>query len=269
MEWVDRNGISTSKVSADDLPELVAWLNERPIFIDRRFAVTEDPIHAKSQFCQTLVNHRPALKILYDGVLEQNKSSSEFAWRSTELNKTLREKDPGDISMILEMKRHARGYIDASGASEDLAGALLLTLDEIVESLIIELTGDRSKFLGLGSVINGVAIGDAVKACGNYVRHKSEWALYMSRRQLLESHQETSIRYLARLISHDHSVDDSILIRRFFGHTDHMRESLFEIAGLYQYPEQEYAHLEELLIDLGSTIIDYYWENRKKWQPAK
>ena len=178
--------------------------------MDRWFVTSDDPEYTKRQFGHILVNHRPALEILFNECRAAHTRGNDAASNSSiiALESGNQDEDP-DLTKTIQMKRHLKDYSSSLTMAEVYAGSLLLHLDEIVQSLVIELT-HHNRWIGVGELHNGIPLSDALKACGNFVRHKTVWTLQMSRRGTLDELPVKSLWRLGALLTEHPERDQGL-----------------------------------------------------------
>jgi len=265
LNWTTHGGITKATITTSNLGEAFGYLGQRPIFMDRWFVASDDPEQTKRQFRHILVNHRPALEILFNECRAAHKRGDDAVSSSSIIAVDLgnQDEDP-DLTKTIQMKRQLRDYSSCLTMAEVYAGSLLLHLDEIVQSLVIELT-HHTRWIGVGELFYGIPLSDALKACGNFVRHKTPWTLQMSRRGTVDEVAVKSLWRLGALLT-EHSERDHVeLSREVFRYDEHMRRCVFIIAGVYQDWSASYQKLEDRMIKLGSDIVDAKWTERLPW----
>jgi hypothetical protein len=265
LHWTSHGGVTKATITTANLGEVFKFLGQRPIFMDRWFVTSDDPEHTKRQFAQIVVSHRPALEILYNECRAAHKRGDDAVSSSSSIALELGNQDVDpNLMKTIQLKRHLREYGSSLTMAEVFAGSLLLHLDEIVQSLVIELT-HHTHWLGVGELFYGIPLSDALKACGNFVRHKTAWTLQMSRRGTLDAPSVKSLWRLGALLTEHPDRDHVDLSHEVFRYDEHMRRCVYTFADLYQDRSASYQRLEDRIVKLGCDIIDAKWPERLPW----
>jgi hypothetical protein len=265
LTWTTRGGVSKAAITTSNLSDAFEFLGKRPVYMDRWFVTSDDPEHTKRQFGQVMVKHRPALEVLYNECRAECQRAGEAVSSSSILTIELGNQDDDlDLTKMVQIKRHLKDYDSSLTMAEVYAGSLLLHLDEIVQSLVIELTHD-TKWVGIGELFHGIPLSDTLKACGNFVRHKTDWTLQMSRTESLNERAIRSLWRLGALLTGHPEHDHDELSRDVFRYDEHMRRCIFILTGVYQEWRAPYQRLEERIIKLGSDVVDAKWTERLPW----
>jgi hypothetical protein len=254
MRWKHKGFVHQAAVTVEGLAEL---FHRQSSALDPWFTAS-DAQFAKGRFAQEVLTARAAFEQYYDLCREAFDRRSRTELDSLDLHAGMTEPDYHDVSKELAFKRLAHESMRASTVAERHAGALLQQASEIVEALVGELT-DNTKPVGAGRTMHGVSFDDALKACGNFTRHKAEWARSGRLSRELKQMQLTSIRAIGKLLTHDAGCADARAFEAVLYAREPMRQCLFTLAGLDADQRRPYKLFEADLIELGSDIVDRCW----------
>jgi hypothetical protein len=225
------------------------------------FLVTRDLAEAKQRFASEVRYARPAFQQFYDGCLRAYGSGFEAQLSALDVFEAMPDK-----SNINDEHRNAlRGVSDAivfhSTVAERNAGALLQQSAELIEALLYEVTGSI-KPIHAGLNRFGVHLDDALKACGNYTRHKAEWLLKGRLIKELSKDQECSLSTIAQLLSKKRlpPLQHHEILYIVFSEQEPMRACLFSICEIDPNLRQTYDYFENALTECGTEILERYLE---------
>ena len=271
MEWKSKNpNLKSADITVDNLAEAFKWLDSQSNFFDPWFTATPDPTQAKSRFSHAIDNAQPALRGLFHACCKARAVAIEASCKTHEFMNQVDASDGFDIAATLEVKTQSHAFISGLTLAEANASSWFVHANEIVEALAFELL-QETRWLGIGNRRYGVALSDLLRACANFVRHKSEMALNLTRAhtplvERLRARQLESLGKLGRILSHqtEFESDEEASLRVFQFH-EPMMSCLFELAGFDTQSESGHNQLLDELRQLGAEMIDQKWDTRKAW----
>lgn len=213
---------------------------------------------AKTRFTNEVFHARPAFRPFYEQCIEAYNVQFNSELAAIDVFHALT--DPQNMSPDERdaMRKHGADAWAHSTLSERNASGLLQQAAEVLEALLFELT-HNTKPIGAGVVTHGVAFDEALKACGNYTRHRAEWVLVDRANATLEKKQYESAKVIAQLIDREPPVSPKQSLQTVLLWPEPMRMCLYSLCDLYEQSKRPYAYFEQCLIDCGHAIIELRW----------
>ncbi len=222
------------------------------------FKATSNMDEGKVRFENAVIDARPAFQRFYEQCIEAYHQRFDSELAVLDVFEALPDKQNITPEYRKAMRKHGAAAWTHSTVSERNGSALLQQSAELIESLLFELTG-KTKPIGGGIITHGIIFDEALKACGNYTRHRAEWVLVDRANAALDPRQYESLRVVAQLIETKPPAGPKDSLDILLQWPEPMRMCLFSLSDLYLQPRRPYAYFEKSLIGCGHEIIDRRW----------